>query len=158
VPTSGHQGAIRSRGGGWVVAQFAVMAATALLWLVPPHVDSPILRVIGIVLAGAGVLLFVSAYRALGRSFTAFPQPLSTGELVEAGPFRLVRHPTYGGGVLLFAGLSLALGLTGLAGTAVLAVLWWRKSLVEERNLAEHFPDYAAYRSRVPHRYLPWLL
>ena len=150
--------ASRGRGGGWVVAQFAVMAATALLWLVPPHTDSLPVRVIGFALAGAGVLLFVSAYRALGRSFTAFPQPLSTGELVESGPFRLVRHPTYGGGLLLFAGVSLALGLAGLIGTAALAVLWWRKSLVEERNLAARFPGYPEYRARVPRRFLPWLM
>jgi protein-S-isoprenylcysteine O-methyltransferase Ste14 len=134
------------------------MAATAALWLVPPRIHSPLVQTVAFAIAGAGVLLFVSAYHALGRSFTAFPQPRSAGVLVEAGPFRLVRHPTYAGGLLLFAGLSLALGLAGLLGTAVLTVLWWRKSLVEERHLAGRFPGYAAYVSRVPHRFLPWVL
>ena len=55
-------------------------------------------------------------------------------------------------------GVSLALGLAGLIGTAVLAVLWWRKSLVEERNLTARFPGYPEYRARVPRRFLPWLI
>jgi len=44
----------------------------------------------------------------------------------------LARHPIYGGGLTLFAGISLAVGLSGLAGTAVLAVLWWHKARLED--------------------------
>ena len=141
-----------------MVAQFGVIAAIAVLWLVPARLDAPAVRGIALALAAAGVVLFGSAYRAMGRSFTAFPRPLTSGEFVSSGPFRFVRHPTYGGGLLLFTGVSLALGLYGLVATAALAVVWWRKSELEEGVLAARFPAYAAYRRRVPRRFLPWLL
>ena len=60
--------------------------------------------------------------------------------------------------MLFFAGVSLAIGMAGLIGTAALMVLWWRKSSYEERLLEERFPDYASYRDRVRHRFIPWLL
>lgn len=146
------------RGGGWVVAQFAAIALVAALWLVPVRTHAPVVRGIALAAAAAGLVLFGSAYRALGRSFTPFPRPLPTGAFVRSGPFRLVRHPTYGGGLLFLAGVSLWVGLAGLIGTAVLLVLWWRKTLVEERFLLERFPEYAAYRRRVRRRFVPWLL
>jgi protein-S-isoprenylcysteine O-methyltransferase Ste14 len=150
--------AAEGRGGSWVVAQFAVIAAIAALWLAPVRPPSPAGPAIGLVLTAAGLALAGSAYRAMGRSFTAFPRPLPESALVTSGPFRLVRHPTYGGGLLLFAGLSIAVGSAGLIGTAVLAVVWWRKTAVEERLLAERYPEYPAYRERVPRRFLPWLV
>lgn len=146
------------RGGGWVVLQFALMAVIAAGWLLPGRPDSLVLHAVGVTLAALGLLLFAWAYRTLGRSFTPFPVPRPDGELVDTGPFRLVRHPTYGGGLLLFAGVSLSLGLLGLVGTAALAVLWWRKSELEERVLTARFPGYADYRRRVRRRFLPWFM
>jgi protein-S-isoprenylcysteine O-methyltransferase Ste14 len=147
-----------SRGGGWVVLQFALMAVIAAGWLVPGRPGSQVAHVIGIVLALLGLLLSGWAYRTLGRSFTPFPVPRPDGELVESGPFRFARHPIYGGGLLLFTGISLSLGLLGLVGTAALAVVWWRKSDYEEGVLEARFPAYAAYRARVRRRFLPWLV
>jgi protein-S-isoprenylcysteine O-methyltransferase Ste14 len=146
------------RGASWVVAQSVVIVATVALIGVSSRPDSRVLHVGGLVLALAGVLLFVWAYRTLGRSFTPFPRPLDSGELVVSGPFRLVRHPVYGGLLLLLAGTSLAIGLAGLVGTAVLAALWWRKSQLEERLLVERYPGYASYRARVQRRFLPFVM
>jgi protein-S-isoprenylcysteine O-methyltransferase Ste14 len=151
-------GRAREAGGGYVVLQFALMAVAAAGWLVPGRPDSPLLRAIGIALAVPGLLLFAWAFRTLGRSFTPFPVPRANARLVDSGPFRLVRHPTYGGGLVSFAGISLSLGLLGLVGTAALAVVWWRKSEFEEHVLTARFPGYADYRRRVRRRFLPWLL
>jgi protein-S-isoprenylcysteine O-methyltransferase Ste14 len=153
-----ERGAGEPRGGAWVVAQSAVIVAIVGLCLVRVRIHSPAVHAIGLALAALGIVLFGSAYHAMGRSFTPFPRPLPRGELVQSGPFRLVRHPIYGGLLLLLTGISLAIGIAGLAGTLVLAVLWWRKTIVEERLLSERFPGYPAYRERVRHRFLPWLL
>jgi protein-S-isoprenylcysteine O-methyltransferase Ste14 len=141
-----------------VVLQFALMAAVAAAWLLPGRPGSHSLRAVGIALALLGLFLTGWAYRTLGRSFTPFPVPRADAQLVDSGPFRLVRHPTYGGGLLLFAGISLAHGLLGLIGTTVLAVVWWKKSELEERVLTARFPAYAEYRRRVRRRFLPWLV
>jgi protein-S-isoprenylcysteine O-methyltransferase Ste14 len=50
----------------------------------------------------------------------------------------------YVGGTALFAGTSLALSWVALALTAVLALLWIAKARVENRYLAERFPERAA--------------
>jgi protein-S-isoprenylcysteine O-methyltransferase Ste14 len=141
-----------------VVAQSAVIVATVALIRVSSRPHSAVLHVAGFVVALAGLLLFAWAYRTMGRSFTPFPRPLASGELVVSGPFQLVRHPVYGGVLLLAAGASLAIGLAGLIGTAVLAALWWRKSAFEERLLAERYPEYASYRARVRRRFLPFIV
>jgi protein-S-isoprenylcysteine O-methyltransferase Ste14 len=146
------------RGASWVVAQSVVIVATILLIRESSRPESALLRIGGLVIALAGVLLFGWAYRTMGRSFTPFPRPPASGELVVSGPFELVRHPVYGGLLLGSAGASLAVGLAGLAGTALLAVLWWRKSAFEERLLVERYPEYSSYRARVRRRFLPFVV
>jgi protein-S-isoprenylcysteine O-methyltransferase Ste14 len=149
---------LRGRGAGWVVLQSALMGVAVAGCLLPGRPGSRFVHAIGIVLAVLGLALFAWAFRTLGRSFTPFPVPRPDGMLVESGPFRLVRHPIYGGLLLLLSGVSLSLGPLGLVGTAALAVVWWRKSELEERVLAERFAGYDGYRARVPRRFFPWLL
>jgi protein-S-isoprenylcysteine O-methyltransferase Ste14 len=146
-----------SRGTPWVVVQFALIAAVAVSWLAPPRVESTALHAIGLALVAAGVGLFIWAYRALGRSFTPFPRPRDDAELVTHGPFALVRHPIYLGGILFFAGVSLGFSWTALALTGALTILWMLKLRVEERHLAARFPAYAEYVRRVRYRLLPLL-
>lgn len=102
----------------------------------------------GYVVAALGLALGVWAGWTMGQSLSPFPKPRPGGELVETGPFRLLRHPIYTGGVLFFTGLSLVFSVYGLVLTAVLAVFWIAKARLEERHLRERFPDYAAYRRR----------
>jgi protein-S-isoprenylcysteine O-methyltransferase Ste14 len=131
------------------------MAAIVVTWFGRGRPGLPF-ALIGIAPALAGLLLVAAARSALGASFTVFPKP--RGPLVAGGPYRFARHPIYGGGLLFFGGVSLGLSWIGLGLTVVLAVLWWRKSLVEERNLEAIDPGYADYRRRTPHRFfpLPW--
>jgi protein-S-isoprenylcysteine O-methyltransferase len=46
----------------------------------------------------------------LGRFFTVDVTIEKDHELVERGPFRVVRHPSYTGVLLVFVGLGLSLG------------------------------------------------
>jgi protein-S-isoprenylcysteine O-methyltransferase Ste14 len=147
-----------SRGGGWVVLQSGLMAVAAVGWLLPGRPGSRLVQAIGIALALLGLALSSWAYRTLGRSFTVFPVPRADAQLVDSGPFRLVRHPTYGGALLIFGGSSLAHGLLGLVGTVALALVWWRKSEFEERVLTARFAGYAGYRARVRRRFIPWIV
>jgi protein-S-isoprenylcysteine O-methyltransferase Ste14 len=148
----------RAAGGLWVLAQFAVMAGITAALFLPPEWPEDVrvpLAIVGLLLVLAGVGLVVWAYRSLGRAFSPFPHPPPEAERVEAGPYRLARHPMYGGGILFFAGLSLVFSIMALVLTAALALLWRGKSAAEERVLVRRFPDYDAYRRRTRRRFLP---
>ena len=158
MPGSSRWSEFRERGGLWVAAQFALMAGIAAAWLLPPEWPDSVrlpLRLVGIVLVVIGVGLVVRAHGALGRAFSTFTRPPRDASRVEAGPYRFARHPMYGGGILLFAGISLWFSITALVLTGALAVLWRGKSAVEERLLVARFPEYEAYRERTPRRFLP---
>ncbi len=116
-----------------------------------------VLRGGGALLAVAGCALAVSSVRALGRSLTPFPRPSAHGGLVETGPYRLVRHPIYGAGLLILTGYSLFTGVPALVLTALLVAVWALKSRVEERWLTSRYPEYAAFRARTPRRFLPFV-
>ena len=76
--------------------------------------------------------------------------------VVSTGPYAIVRHPMYAGGLLLFIGTPLALGsYWGLvASIAVLPALIWRL-LDEERLLSRNLPGYPEYCDKVRWRLIP---
>lgn len=140
--------------------QFALVAAIVGAGFLPPRWPESVrggLGVAGALLALAGVVFAVSATRALGRSLTPFPRPSERGLLVERGPYRLVRHPIYGAGLLFFTGYALCASVAALVGTAALAFVWALKSRLEERLLAGRYPGYSAYAARVRRRFLPYV-
>lgn len=147
-----------ARGGGWVIVQFAVMAAVVVAALVGPAWPDAIgrpLAVAGAILALAGGTLAVVAARALGAGLTPFPRPSHGTRIVEGGPYRVVRHPIYAAGALFLVGLSLAFSPVALVLTAVLLVVWGLKARVEERFLLEALPGYGAYMERTRYRLVP---
>ncbi|HUJ63189.1 MAG TPA: isoprenylcysteine carboxylmethyltransferase family protein [Kofleriaceae bacterium] len=76
--------------------------------------------------------------------------------VIDSGPYAVVRHPMYAGGLVLIAGVPLALGsLVGLVTfPPFLAIIVWRL-LDEERFLVAQLTGYAAYRERVRWRLVP---
>jgi len=148
------------RGGGWVVLQFVLMAAILVLGVAGPGWPDSAhwwLKGAGVLLVFAGAFVAVSAARALGSGLTPFPRPPAGGELVESGPYAVVRHPIYSGGILFAAGIALVLSPGALAGTAALTVLWALKLRVEESFLAARYPAYADYCARTRYRLVPFV-
>jgi protein-S-isoprenylcysteine O-methyltransferase Ste14 len=136
------------RGGGWVVAQTVLMVVFVVLVFLPPYWPRQ-LSFVGVPLAVVGAVGLVWAARALGKSMTPYPRPRETGELIETGPYRLVRHPIYVAGMLFFLGVGLSSSVPATLGALALGALWWRKAAVEEEHLTARFPEYEDYRSRV---------
>lgn len=64
----------------------------------------------GVGLFVGGLLLRWWAITTLGRFFTVDVTIEKDHEVVERGPFRLVRHPSYSGVLLAFIGFALTLG------------------------------------------------
>src|SRR6266542_4411175 len=148
------------RGEGWLVLQLllgAAIAGSGFVGVYWPRSLESFLAVLGLLIAVVGAPLVVLGLLSLGSSFTPLPRPRARARLRQGGIFRLVRHPVYGGAILIGLGWSLADAPLGLVPTALLALLIDLKAQREETWLIERFPDYARYRARTPHRFLPWL-
>jgi protein-S-isoprenylcysteine O-methyltransferase Ste14 len=149
---------VSGRGTGWVAAQVVLIVVCLLAVVVPPDWPARVrgaLTALGAALAVCGLLVAVAAARALGRALTPFPRPVAGAPLAATGPYGVVRHPIYSGGLLFFAGWSLFAGPAALVVTAALALLWTGKIAVEERYLRASHPGYAAYAERVRFRLVP---
>lgn len=75
-----------------------------------PALGSPLLgtlRVPAIVLFAAGAVLRWYAILYLGRFFTVNVAIAADHRVVDTGPYRLVRHPSYSGCLLMFLGLAI---------------------------------------------------
>ena len=143
-----------------MVLQFALLATILAVGLLAPgwpDVARWWLKGAGVLLVFGGAFLIVQAARALGSGLTPFPKPAENGQLVDDGPYAVVRHPVYTGGILFAAGISLALSPWALGTTAVLAVVWALKARVEERFLAQRYPAYADYCRRTRYRLAPYV-
>jgi protein-S-isoprenylcysteine O-methyltransferase len=150
----------RRHGGTWVAVQTLLMAAVAVAWLLPPDWPAGLagpLALAGVVLAVSGAALMLWAHRTLGKSFSPLPEPPADAVFVDRGPYRHIRHPMYAGGLLLFAGLSLAFSVSAFVAAAGLATFWWYKAAEEERRLEARFPEYTEYRRRTPNRLIPFV-
>ena len=127
--------------GAWTGPGAGIVAAAG--WL---------LVALGAALAGAGL----GGPAGRGRAHRGPASPRSA-RLVEAGAYRLVRHPIYGGLILGAAGWALLRGSLGaLVGAAALLVFFDLKRRREEAWLASRYPGYAAYRART-RRLIPWI-
>jgi protein-S-isoprenylcysteine O-methyltransferase Ste14 len=117
----------------------------------------PSLVIVGDALVVLGYVIVFLVFRE--NSYTSAVIEVGAGQQVVAtGPYALVRHPMYAGGLLGFLGTPIALGSWwGLLPAGVLAgVIVWRL-LGEEEYLARHLPGYAEYRHNVRWRLVPWL-
>jgi protein-S-isoprenylcysteine O-methyltransferase Ste14 len=148
------------RGGGWVFVQFVLIGVAAAAGIGgPPWPDrwSGVRVGVGVALVLAGAAVGVLAARALGTSLTPFPHPSQRASLVAHGPYDLVRHPIYLGGLLFLSGVSLLLSPWALIVTGALGVVWALKARVEEGFLREHYPQYADYCRRTRYRLVPFV-
>ncbi len=88
-----------------------------------------------------------------------YPTPSQGAILVMGGPYRLVRHPIYGGVALTAVGLSL---LAWSAPAAVLSLglvpFFLAKSRHEETLLAARFEGYSTYAAATRRRLIPWVV
>ncbi|MDE2313701.1 MAG: isoprenylcysteine carboxylmethyltransferase family protein [Elusimicrobia bacterium] len=114
---------------------------------------------IGAVLAVSGIAFRYWAVRILGQYFTRVVQVSPDQKLVEAGPYRYIRHPSYSGSIATCLGVSLALRSlvsVGCMMALILAGLGYRMK-VEERALEQSLGEpYRSYMRRTK-RLIPFI-
>ena len=113
---------------------------------------------IGLLFMAAGVALRWYAVTVLGAAFTVAVATRPEQEVIDSGPYRWVRHPSYTGALLTILGFLICLtnwlALIGLVGPAIGYVYRIR---IEEQAMVEGLGDpYRSYMGRTK-RLIPFL-
>lgn len=113
----------------------------------------------GLVLMIAGLALRWYSIRVLGSSFTCEVSTHQGQEVVQSGPYRWVRHPSYTGGLLTILGvLVCCLNFVSLAALVVALAGYAHRIRVEEQALAMHLGEpYREYMLRTK-RLIPFVI
>jgi protein-S-isoprenylcysteine O-methyltransferase Ste14 len=103
------------------------------------------------ILCIAGLAFCVWARATLGRNWSGTITLKVGHELIERGPYRLVRHPIYTGLLAMFLATALAFGhLGGIVAVILAFASFWIKLCEEEKLMLQEFPDqYGSYQQRV---------
>ena len=152
-----------TKGEWYVVVQVVLFALIAVGphtvpgWPPWPEPWGVVARWVGFVCMVIGAAFAVGGVFRLGPNLSVLPYPKDCADLIETGPYAVVRHPIYSGLILgAFGwGLYLNAGLT-LVWALGLFVLFDAKSRKEEAWLSEKFAGYGEYRTRVK-KLIPWV-
>ncbi len=143
---------------GWFA--FVVgLASGAVLRGVPGLALPPWLAWGGIPVSLAGTALRAWAIATLGEWFSLTIQVRSGQPVVERGPYRILRHPSYAGGEVALLGAGLAAGnwLSPLLFVVPWLVAHVHRIGIEERTLADVLGDpYRSYQRRT-YRLVPFV-
>jgi len=145
----------------WLVIMVSVAAGiyVATHWRTAALPHGQVFAVAGVILFVAGLFLRWWAIITLGRFFTVDVTIEKDHELVERGPFRVVRHPSYIGVLLAFVGFALTLHNWAALLVTLLPIFaaFIRRMNVEEEALSRALGSrYADYMRRTK-RLVPFL-
>jgi protein-S-isoprenylcysteine O-methyltransferase Ste14 len=135
----------------------ASIVAFPLAWV--PALQFPRHRVVifaaGVAVLISGSLLRRHCWRMLGSSFTGDVRTSADQQIVTSGAYAILRHPSYTAGILLNAGVGIALGSwasAGLLAIASFAAYTYRIAVEEQALLAaigEPYRQFMTTRKRL---------
>lgn len=143
---------------GQQAAMFAGFGASFLPWGVMRRPEAAL--AVGTCVLLAGGILRRLCFRALGRYFTGAVVVVPDQPVVERGPYRWVRHPSYTAGMVIFVGIAIALGSWPSVAilTLVPPLVYLRRVRVEEAALLATIGEpYRAYMARTA-RFIPFVV
>ena len=154
---TGAKGENRDRGSKVAIYLFSFAAFGCAFWapavLPQAHIALPAEVVFAAAMAAlwSGLLLYSWAVQTLGAFFRTSVTLLDGQKLVTKGPYRLLRHPAYTGGILIFSGIGIATGnwVSAIGSMLLVTLAYAWRIHVEERALSERFgAEFEAQRRR----------
>lgn len=146
-------------GGMWVTLLAAYPIAFVKAWSFPSSWQLSLFAA-GVLLIFLGSLLRRYCFRTLGQYFTGDVRTTPDQPVITSGPYRLVRHPSYTAGMMMFIGIGLALGSWFSTALLTIAayVTYSYRVVIEERVLLDELGEpYAAYMKERK-RFIPYVL
>jgi protein-S-isoprenylcysteine O-methyltransferase len=145
----------------WTIIIVSLWLGIQMVWLFP-NATVRYLRefyLAGFLLFLGGLILRWYSIGYLGRYFTVDVSISAEHKLIDSGPYRYIRHPTYTGALLAFLGLGFCFGnwLSILFMTVpIIAAFLWRIR-IEEHALNDALgEEYRAYTQRTK-RLIPFV-
>lgn len=138
----------------WIVICISVFCAFYVSFAMPQAAFgafSAAAGVLGMVLFASGLALRWFAIVYLGRFFTVNVAIASDHKLIDTGPYRFIRHPSYTGALMAFLGLGLCIGnwLSLAILLAPILLVFLHRVRIEETALLQGLGDqYRVYRDR----------
>lgn len=153
-----RDGVARAGGGGRrLTVVSVVIAASVMLYLAPRFVPAAAIRpgaaafAAGMTVLLGGLVLRGWSIKTLGKYFTGRVMVSADQPVITAGPYHLLRHPSYTGLLLACAGVGLASANWVAVAAMVLlpvAAILWRIHAEEDALLATLGDRYRAYASQ----------
>lgn len=138
---------------------FAILLVSALLIALDVIQIDPALDWLswpGVLLALGGMGGTLYCRSVLGRFWTADTALRSDHQVVDRGPYGLVRHPIYTAVSVQLIGTALVYPSWIVIGAVLMAVVAYAlKANLEDAFLAKQLPGYEVYRQRVKYRLVP---
>lgn len=141
---------------GFVIVYAKVFAVGILgCQLIPKN---SITGAIGSAVCISGVAFAIWARTVLGKNWSGEVTLKKEHELVQSGPYKIVRHPIYTGFEIGLLGVAITIGqLKGLVGFSMVFVNHYFKTQMEEKIMYAQFPaQYPDYAKRVK-RLIPFI-
>lgn len=115
----------------------------------PVYSSSKTLSWIGIIITALGIGFALWARLTIGSNWSGVVMIKSDHELIQSGPYSIVRHPTYSGFIFALIGTVMVLNeWRGVIGFGILVISFLWKIEKEEKMLSHQFPNYKDYQQK----------
>ena len=137
-----------------VFLQFFIIILHFIQWDFLPKKEivkiNSIYNFLGLLIIITASIFMLIAMRDLGRNLSPLPRPITNGNLITSGIYKLIRHPMYYSLILISFGIFITkLSLYYLFLTISLALIIKFKINLEEKYLKIKFKNYVLYKKKV---------
>src|SRR5579864_1180819 len=153
--------AVKANWGSEVVFRIIVLVGALVAGVLPGVAHWATIRPaavgdwIGLLLFWGGISLRFWRIRTLGRYFTVIVQTSSDQPVITDGPYRVIRHPSYAGLILIVVAVGLFIGnwlslvslIVAITGGLVFRIRVEERALLQ--NLGDGYRRYAATHKRL---------
>jgi len=144
----------------WIIVAVSLTAAFLVASAFPEgrFRDVELMRMVGVAIFVSGAALRWYAILYLGPYFTVDVRIAESQRVIDTGPYRFIRHPSYTGVLLEFLGFALCIGNAwSMLLLVPIAIVFSYRIRVEERALEQGLGEaYASYQRRTK-RLIPFV-